>query len=100
MANPVVFSALKNSGTYKAGSYIDSYAGFLTDYGNAFDLSSGIFTAPRSGIFEFSTEQYYNEDVDETLFVIQIEKNNVKELAFSAFTSGYVFISFRPDKHR
>ena len=34
---------------------MDGYDGFLTNYGDHFSLSTGIFSAPREGIFEFFT---------------------------------------------
>ena len=78
--NPIVFSAFKTSGNYSHGKYIDGYDGLLTNYGNHFSLSTGIFTAPREGIFEFftTTESHSRGAAN----YLNVEKNNVKELQF------------------
>ena len=46
-----IFSAIAKSGTIS--SYV-TFEEFLVNNGNAFDLSTGIFTAPVSGAFEFA----------------------------------------------
>ena len=79
MYGPIIFSAVKTSGSYATGAYIDGYDRFLTNYGNHFSLSTGIFTAPREGIFEFFTA---TENILDTISAIIVEKNNAKELEF------------------
>ena len=80
MANPIVFSAYKNSGTISAGNYIGDYGKFLTNYGNSFDLASGIFTAPRGGSFEFFAATYQNYPSHAN--TIQVYKNDMAEVEF------------------
>ena len=58
MYGPLLFSAYKTSGSYAAGVYLDDFDKFLTNQGNAFVLSDGIFTAQRTGTYEFS---WYSE---------------------------------------
>ena len=79
MANPIVFSAVKTLGSTSSGSYISSYTKFLTNHGNAFSLSTGIFTAPRSGVYEFYSSTLGAND---GAHYITVQKNNVDELRF------------------
>ena len=87
IANPVLFSALKTSGVHHAGSYINSFTKFLSNHGNVFDLATGIFRAPRSGVFEFSASMVYDESglTIPLTFTIHVEKNNIRELVISAY---------------
>ena len=82
--NPLVFSAFKNDrGSASSGEYIRNFNGFLTNYGNSFSLTSGIFTSPRQGVFEFSTAiHHYTRKYSNTLV---IEKSNSKVLEFEAY---------------
>ena len=77
--NPIVFSAFKNSGRASEGEYIRNFNGFLTNYGNSFNLTSGIFTSPREGVFEFSAAIYHNTQGANDLIV---EKSNINVLGF------------------
>ena len=82
-----MFSAVKTSGSYNVGSYLTSYQKFLTNHGNSFDLSSGIFIAPRNWVFEFSATTFYNADlgpVELAWFHLSVEKNGIGELSFGA----------------
>lgn len=80
--NPIVFSAFKTSNEYfYTGDYLNNYNGFLTNYGNSFNLTSGIFTSPRKGVFEFSAATYHGNQGSDNLIV---EKNNIQVLAFHA----------------
>ena len=85
--NPIVFTALKTSGIHDVGSYLNSYDKFLTCQGSAFNLDTGVFTAPRSGIFEFSATTQYDQDNRYYITQISVEKNFMKELEFYAYTS-------------
>ena len=81
MYGPIVFSAYKNSGGIEEGNYFDNFDKFLTNQGNAFVLSDGIFTAQRTGTYEFSVSaRYYFSSGYST---ISVEKNGVDELKFS-----------------
>jgi len=83
MANPILFSAYKTSGgSISSGSYISSYTKFLTNHGNAFSLSTGIFTAPRAGVYEFSSSTYGQGDGAQR---IAVQKNNIYELRFDMY---------------
>ena len=74
--NPIVFSAFKNDGkNFYAGDYLNNYDGFNTNYGNSFDLASGIFTSPRKGMFEFFAATVH---ADIGLNSLMVEKNNIK----------------------
>ena len=77
IATPIVFSAYKTSGSYTDGQYIDGYDKFLTNYGNTFGLSTGIFTAPKQGVFEFFTATYHYGNSH-----LLVEKNNISEMDF------------------
>ena len=59
MANPIVFSAYKNDGGFAIGDYMGGYNIFLANYGNSFEPSSGTFTAPRAGYFEFFASTHH-----------------------------------------
>jgi len=82
MANPIVFSAIKDFGGTSSGSYISSYTKFLTNHGNAFSLSTGIFTAPRAGVYEFYSSTY---GYDNGAHTIAVQKNNIDELKFKMY---------------
>ena len=80
MYDPIVFSAYKTSGgSVTVGNYLDNFDKFLTNQGNAFVLSDGIFTAQRTGTYEFSVSAFraiagYSR--------ISVEQNGVDELTF------------------
>ena len=65
MYEPIIFSAYKTNGTndFTAGMTITDFTGFATNVGNAsnFILSSGIFLAPRNGLYEFTASVSYDE---------------------------------------
>merc|ERR1712224_382755 len=85
ITNPMIFSAIKTSGSYYEGSYIDSFDKFLVDDGTGFDLDSGTFKAPTSGVFEFSaTLEYYIYD-SYRYSKIAVLKNLVTELVFREY---------------
>ena len=84
----VVFSAYRKSTyNYKGGEYINGFDGFLSDYGNTFDLASGIFTTPKPGMYEFS---FSVRHVFAGHARMQVWKNDVNELEFysSSPTAG------------
>ena len=55
MYDDVIFSAYKNDSTYiQTNGFFEGFSGYLTNYGDNFEPSSGTFTAPRKGIYEFS----------------------------------------------
>ena len=76
-----VFSAYirYTSHTYNSGDDINGYDAFLANYGNAFDLASGIFTTPQPGIYEFSFAMYHGEKGSAD---IKVWKNDAEELTF------------------
>ena len=62
MSNPIMFSAYKYSGYSSADSYnryFGSYQTLLTGSSDFFDLSSGTFTAPKSGVYSFSAVAFH-----------------------------------------
>ena len=90
MYDPIFFSAYKSNGTndFYAGMTITDFTGFATNVGNAsnFILSSGIFLAPRNGIYEFSaslsfdhTDGYSND--------LAVMKNQEQFLQINLWTS-------------
>ena len=74
---PIMFSAYKTSEDYGPGQYISGYNKFLTSYGKSFDLETGIFKAPRKGIFEFLASMHHASSG-----VISVMKNDISELMF------------------
>ena len=79
MYGPIVFSAYKTSGAYAAEEYLYDFDKFLTNQGNAFVLSDGIFTAQRTGTYEFSVSAFRNIAGYSR---ISVEQNGVDELTF------------------
>ena len=75
-----------NLGSAKGGAIPFEFAS--VNEGNAFDLSSGIFTAPVNGFyhFQFSALKYDSAEYDETFLIIAIGLNG-----------GFIDFS-RPDK--
>ena len=70
-----MFSALCTQGDY-ANQYL-GFQSFLLNIGNDFDLSSGTFTTPITGIYELSLSGrsgYYS--------TVKIMKNNEKVVSF------------------
>ena len=94
-ADPIIFSAYKTSGSdigLFGQEYIQSYGYFLTDYGHSFDLHRGIFTAPRAGVYEFSTvADKHSYTPGEGRSRISVEKNDVTELEFSSYQEPLSF---------
>ena len=88
MKDTVVFSALKNSGGYfDDGSYMTGYDKFLSNFEDAFDLSTGIFTAPKSGAYLFSASTTYSGSGEHYM---SVEKNNQNMMHFYAYNKkGY-----------
>ena len=83
MYGPIVFSAYKTStGSDTAGFYLANFDKFLTNQGNAFVLSDGIFTAQRTGTYEFSVSAFH---VINGYSRISVEKNGVDELMFTTW---------------
>ena len=80
--NPIIFSAIKTSGKHYEGSYIDSFDKFLVDDGSEFNLDSGIFKAPTSGVFEFSATLQYTINQYRSFAQIAVLKNLVTQLEF------------------
>ena len=62
-----------------------SYTKFLTNHGGGFDLDSGIFTAPRTGVYHFSSAALQNFKGGH---IMSVEKNNIKELEFLGETTS------------
>ena len=84
LQNVVVFSAFcKTARTYAGGSYIYGFDGVYVNNGNTYDLSSGIFTAPKPGVYEFSVSVYI--DGSSSWHRVGIEKNNANELSFGSY---------------
>ena len=82
MYGPIIFSAHMNPGTFTSGAYITGFAEFLTNVGDSFTLSDGIFKAPRNGIYEFSCSFFHRDDKDNILAVV---KNGAQILKFNDF---------------
>jgi len=86
-----IFSAYKTHGQYGKGKYIISYDKFLLNYGNAFDLDTGTFTAQRPGIFEFFVSMYHLTSGHALLGVM---KNGILEVNFDSYDDYYDSLSF------
>ena len=54
----------------------------MANYGDAFDLASGIFTTPKPGIYEFSFAMYHGEKGSAD---IKVWKNDAEELTFHSY---------------
>ena len=77
-----VFSAIANSGTISSGNYV-TFEKFLVANGNAFDLSTGTFTAPTSGTYDFS---FSGNTPDDDRCGMKVFKN--EEIVHSVYTRG------------
>ena len=76
----IVFSAyVKTDHYYGNGDGINGFDEFLANYGNTFYLASGIFTTPKSGMYEFSFVMCHDWKYSA---IIQVWKNDVNGLAF------------------
>ena len=76
----IVFSAyVKTDHYYGNGDGINGFDEFLANYGNTFYLASGIFTTPKSGMYEFSFAMCHDWKYSA---IIQVWKNDVNGLAF------------------
>ena len=81
----VVFSTYRKSTVwYKSGEYINGFDGFLSNYGNTFDLASGIFTTPKPGMYEFSFAFRHTNIHGPAR--MQVWKNDVNELEFFSYS--------------
>ena len=86
IANPIIFSAVKNSGKiYYADDYVDSFDKFLVNDGSGFNLETGTFKAPTSGVFEFSASLLHELYVSNDRSRIAVLKNLVRELEFREY---------------
>lgn len=80
MYGPIIFSAYSdNSGYFHAGDYITNFTNILTNVGDSFTLSDGIFKASRNGIYEFSASAYHRNPGENRLVVL---KNDAKVVKF------------------
>ena len=85
LQNIVVFSAFcKSDKGWTSGSYINGFDGVYVNNGNTYDLSSGIFTAPKPGVYEFSVSVDVYTGIG-GWHSIGIEKNNANELTFGSY---------------
>ena len=64
---------------FPTGTYITGFTSFLTNFGDSFTLSDGIFKAPRNGIYEFSASAYHSDPLQNILAVV---KNGIIYLRF------------------
>lgn len=80
-----MFSAYKTSGGYDAGKYVDTYDKFFSNYGSSFSLSTGIFTAPRAGVYEFFAAMYQQWGDSSKNNDINVMKNDEEALIFSSW---------------
>ena len=76
---------LKTQKVYVGGSYINEFDGVYVNNGNAYDLSSGIFTAPKPGVYEFSASVFSWAFHITGWNRVGVEKNNVNDLTFGAW---------------
>ena len=99
MYDPIFFSAYKSNGTndFYAGMSITDFTGFATNVGNAsnFILSSGIFLAPRNGIYEFSASLSFDDETFGYSNDLAVMKNQEQFLQINlwwASTTGFNWI--------
>ena len=64
---------------------MNGFQGVYVNNGNAYDLSSGIYTAPKSGVYEFSAAVERGSSPASGWARVGIEKNNANELIFGAY---------------
>ena len=94
MYGPIIFSAYTDSEIYfHAGDYITGFTKFLTNVGDSFTLSDGIFKAPRNGIYEFSSS-LYAYDVSNTLVVVKNEAQILKFTNWSIDAQADMTLTF------
>ena len=96
MYDPIFFSAYKSNGTndFYAGMTITDFTGFATNVGNAsnFILSSGIFLAPRNGIYEFSASVSHDDIYHDDLAVMKNQEEVLQINLWWASTNGFNWI--------
>ena len=88
----VIFTAQTTTPTMSisAGSYI-TFEELNVNFGNAFSINEGLFTAPQTGDYSFSfTAPLYGDDKAK----IAIEKNGVDQLTFGGPDNYYENMAF------
>ena len=102
----IMFSAYGTSGVFR-NQYI-TFTNFHTDHGSNFDLSSGTFTTPIDGVYEFDFHlPYGNDDTSSSNYRdvrISAELNGAKVAAIRAlrtddYGSHYSNISHDQNSH-
>ena len=87
MYGPIIFSAhsMSPTTTFTVGQYITGFAEFLTNVGDSFTLTDGIFKAPRNGIYEFSVSLYHRDNNANALAAV---KNGAQVVKFQDWLGG------------
>ena len=87
VAEMIVFSAKKYSGKIK-NHYIDSFDDVLVNQGDSFSLSSGSFTAPVKGTFEFSFTGKFDSTNSQWNEILVLRNENDKMGRFGSYNKG------------
>ena len=67
------------------GAWILSYDKFLSNFGDAFNLGTGVFTTPKSGVYQFSATAEHRDNYSNYMIV---EKNNQEVMKFRDYDAG------------
>ena len=82
----VMFTAIiKTSSSEYQGPGHMRFEQLELDYGNAFDIDNGIFTAPLNGTYEFSLTRHRGSDYADIL----VERNGIDQLRFHGSSYSY-----------
>lgn len=73
--NDIWFDAFRNSTVSASGSFVTITYDELRGDDNAMNITSGIFTAPYAGVFEFMFQGFKNNAGDGNICIMRLTKN-------------------------